>query len=140
MKHLLMKLSMHLHDLNDYEYVKRLGYSPIGFLPPPLARDTPITPHVSTFYLGEQQFVSVFHIKPVYYLNRYGCWRPLSEVCTHHGNRRIVIDYHKLDLVHPDFLSWLINPPISSGSIPVVSRCYRCCCCCCLKHASSCRK
>jgi hypothetical protein len=52
--------------------------------------------------------VSVFHVKPIYYLHRNGQWRPLAEVTAHHGNRTIALN-DNWTLMHPSFLKWLMR-------------------------------
>jgi hypothetical protein len=113
---------MHQYDLNDAAFVEKQGYKPKGFVPCPLSADGHINPQVSRFWLGGNRYVSVFHVKPVYYETRDNHWRPLSEVCGHYGNKRITIKYEKLDLIHPNFLSWLIKrQAVLNGVLEVTS-------------------
>jgi hypothetical protein len=60
--------------------------------------------------------VDVFHVKPIYYEALDGSWRPMAEVCTHHGNRRIVLAPHAWGMIHPRFLQWLMKRQRLLGS------------------------
>lgn len=77
-------------------------------LPCPIMEDGTIHPQATLLKLADGRFSQVVHIKPVYYETRAGFWRPLSEICLYHGNKRIVLDAVKAnDRAHPRFLSWL---------------------------------
>lgn len=113
---------MHQYDSNDLQFVTECGFKPKAFVPCPRSADGHINPQVTQFFLGGDRFVSVFHVKPIYYETRESHWRPLSEVTTHHGNKRITIAYEKLDLIHPNFLSWLIKrQKVLNGVLEVTS-------------------
>lgn len=123
MKHLLMKPNMHQLDINDFIHIKKLGYKPVGWIPGAIEQKTgKINPHITMFALPNGRAVSVFHVKPIYYETRDGFWRPLVEVTSHHGNKRITIDYNKLNFIHPNFLSWLIKrQKLINGVLEVTS-------------------
>lgn len=95
-------------DINDYAYAFERFGALSESTPCPIDKKTgKINPHVSRFKNTEGKFVSVFHVKPVYYETPEGAWRPLYEVTSHHGNRHIVFEYEKLGKVHPRYIEWL---------------------------------
>lgn len=97
-------------DENDLTHVlKTRGERPIGWVTPSATnnRRGVITPNTSKMYFKNSEFVSVVHVKPVYYETIIGTWRPLSEVCTHHGNKRIFLKPDALKVMSPRFLQWL---------------------------------
>lgn len=93
-------------EIADLEFVENRGYKVKGWVPCPRSKDGAINPQVTQMCLGDNQYVSVFHVKPVYYEDIAGNWRPLSEVTVHHGNHKIEFnsDWWK---VHPRYLNWL---------------------------------
>lgn len=93
-------------DLNDYRYVKERFGEPLKSCPAPRAGK--INPHVSSF-LTKGGIVSVFHVKPIYYLHQNGEWRPLSEVCDFYGNHTISFRSGWDKKVDFSFLTWLIK-------------------------------
>ncbi|MCA9325727.1 hypothetical protein KDA23_06760, partial [Candidatus Saccharibacteria bacterium] len=97
----------HLVDHNDLAFIYEKGFRPKGFAPCPRSSDGHINPQVTRLYLGDNQFVSVFHVKPVYYETITGHWRPLSEVTVHHGNRKIILHPDALSKMSPRFMRWL---------------------------------
>lgn len=68
-----------------------------------------INPHVTKFQLSNGQFISVFHVKPIYYETHKGQWRPMSEVAHGFGNHWIDFkaDWH--EKMHPRYMQWLIK-------------------------------
>jgi hypothetical protein len=78
-------------------------------MPCPLDEAGRINPQVTRFALRDGRFSDVVHIKPVYYQHASGAWRPLSEVCEHHGNREIWLRPDRVSWVHPAFLVWLMR-------------------------------
>lgn len=94
-------------DPNDLNFIKEKGYLPVGWVPCPRGEDGKINPQVTQFDLGKGKFVSVFHVKPVYYETVNLTWRPLEEVCVYHGNRKIVLSNLALERMHPRFMAWL---------------------------------
>lgn len=97
----------HLIDHNDIFFLREHGHNPIGWQPCPISEDGHINPQVTKTLLDNGQCATVFHVKPVYYETIYETWRPLSEVTSYHGNKKIIIPYEKLELIHPRFLNWL---------------------------------
>lgn len=95
----------HCVDHNDILAAREKGYCPVGFFPSPVSGK--ITPHVTKLLLDDGRYLSVIHAKPIYYLSIFDTWRPMSEVCSHYGNKRITLKYNKLELIHPEYLAWL---------------------------------
>lgn len=95
-------------DVNDISHVKRLGLNPISGRPAPDNKGK-CNPHLSELYLEDGRTVSVFHVKPIYYLHWNGTWRPMRELASHHGHRRLNLypDWDtKVDL---RYLRWLMK-------------------------------
>lgn len=120
-----------LLDFNDVIYVLERNNSPIvASIAAPVtvfeggtnAGEDQINPTVSTFLHEDGKITSVFHIKPIYYLHQNGGWRPMSEIASYFGNRKIVLrdDWdQKVDL---RYLSWLIKRmEIMNGTIQIPS-------------------
>lgn len=78
-------------DVNDLEFVRKQGISPVMAQPCPIGRGGKINPHITQFLTKDRKTVSVFHIKPIYYLHQNGQWRPLSEIASYYGNKRGMI-------------------------------------------------
>lgn len=104
-------------DQNDIKYAHRLGHEPIGVLEP--VRDGVIKPNTTSFVLAECFLLSIFHIKPVYYRNRLGEWRPLSEVTKYYGNRVIELNERWVE-IEPAYLNWLCKRQAILGQELVV--------------------
>lgn len=100
---------MHRIDDNDLAHALRLGLAPVAWAPCPRSEDGAINPQVTRLALADGQWADVVHVKPVYYETPKGHWRPLSEVCSHHGNRQIAIRPDRVAWVHPRFLLWLMK-------------------------------
>lgn len=98
-----MKNSVYTRDL---ELVKKKGFDPVGWVPMRTNSDGQINPHATSFCLGDTTFLSVFHVKPVYFETRGGAWRPLSEITSKHGNREIVLNRNWVK-AHPRYIEWL---------------------------------
>lgn len=99
-------------DMQDVAYVvERLpaGKSIRGAIPAPRGDDGSINPHVSRFLLDKGEYVDVFHVKPIYYATHEGTWRPLSEVASHYGNKRIVLRDGWADMMDFGYLAWLLK-------------------------------
>lgn len=108
---------MDLLDSNDVVFAQTQTTIPIvGGYPCPRGADHTIHPHVSRFLLADGQLMDVFHVKPIYYETPEGYWRPLSEVCSHHGNRQIAIRPDRVSWIHPRFLLWLMKRQRLLGS------------------------
>ena len=95
-----------LADENDIAHVLNLGHKPVAVRPCPVIEGK-INPHVTTFLLEDGQFLSVFHVKPIYYEALDGSWRPMNEVATHHGNRKISLSPHWMEKMSVRYFSWL---------------------------------
>lgn len=100
---------MHRLDPHDLAHAARLGLDVVAGMPCPLDEAGRINPQVTRFALRDGRFSDVVHIKPVYYQHASGAWRPLSEVCEHHGNREIWLRPDRVSWVHPAFLVWLMR-------------------------------
>lgn len=96
-------------DAHDLERARRLGFEPVAWAPCPRSDDGSINPQVTRFLLADGRWADVVHVKPVYYQHASGGWRPLSEVCEHHGNREIWLRPDRVSWVHPAFLVWLMR-------------------------------
>ena len=97
-------------DKNDLQHVERLfGSAPIAARPAPIDDSGKPNPHVSRFLRSDGQITDVVHVKPIYYRHVLGDWRPMSDVASFYGNKRITLkpgwDNH-LELA---FLSWLLK-------------------------------
>lgn len=101
-----MKHQVYLPDVVFAE--ERYGKT-LGWCPGVRSEDGHINPHLTQLIDEQGRFISVFHVKPVYYETIYETWRPMDEVALHYGNKHIVLDYKKLDLIHPRYLQWLIR-------------------------------
>lgn len=99
---------MHQVDINDRKTIQRLGYKNARFIGCPRGDKGEINPHVATFHLGGDRFVSVIHVKPVYFETLQGYWRPLSEITSHHGNQLITLNkYWRRASIQ--YVDWLIK-------------------------------
>lgn len=97
----------HAIDKNDLAFVEERYGKVKGWIPGAVDEKTgKINPQVTMTLLENGKYVSVFHVKPVYYETSVGKWRPLSEVTVHHGNHKIEFtsDWWK---VHPRYMAWL---------------------------------
>lgn len=99
---------MHKVDQNDLKFVIESGYRVLGWVPTFIGEND-LYVNRTCFWLGKNKYITISHIKPVYYETMSGYWRPLSEVCTHHGNRDIRLSPKALHLMSPRFLNWLIK-------------------------------
>src|SRR3990167_2712766 len=68
-------------------------------------------PHFSAtrFILSNGKVTDVFHVKPVYYHTSWNTVRPLSEITSHHGNRRITLKEGWESKIHFGYLTWLVK-------------------------------
>ena len=96
----------HQIDINDLEFAEKRYGKLIGWVPGAIDEKGKINPQVTKGVREDGKFVSVFHVKPVYYETPTGHWRPLSEVTLHHGNHKIVMNENWWK-VHPRYLNWL---------------------------------
>lgn len=98
-------------DLNDVKYVEERFGLTIEALPCPIDEKTgKINPQVSRFrVLGGKpgEYISLFHVKPIYYETVGFAWRPMYEVCSHYGNRLVIFKHEDLPKIHPRFIDWL---------------------------------
>lgn len=125
-----MKSSMDRIDENDLLYVIERFGNPITSQSAPVTRfengeykgQIKINPHISRFFFADGDVVDVFHIKPVYYQHIDGSWRPLSEVASYYGTRRIDLreDWDKhIDL---NYLAWLLKyMKLMGGNVSIPS-------------------
>lgn len=107
---------MHRVDPNDLAHALRLGLDPVAWAPCPLDEAGRINPQVTRLALADGRWADVTHVKLVYYETPEGSWRPLSEVCSHHGNRQIAIRPDRVSWVHPRYLLWLMKRQRLLGS------------------------
>ena len=96
---------MHQIDTTDLQFLQE-RYGEIKGWVPGAVKKGKVNPQVTMAHLGGNTFVSVFHVKPVYYETPTGHWRPLSEVTAYHGNHSIVLNENWWK-VHPRYLNWL---------------------------------
>jgi len=92
---------------NDLSHVQRIGLDVSGWIPDVRGEGGKINPHLTRF-VSDDQYVDVLHIKPIYYENRAGHWRPMEEICSYHGNTRIELN-DNWRLAHPRFIKWLTS-------------------------------
>ena len=113
-----MRINGGVLDGNDLRHLRRLDRRPrpVAARPCPMTPDGAIHPNVTLFQLGREDFQAVFHGKPIYYEDRRGLWRPLSEVCAHHGNKRIVLLPAALERMSFRFFLWLCKRQRLLGS------------------------
>jgi hypothetical protein len=122
----------HQIDINDRAFLEKRYGKITTWYPGAIDQKTGrINPQVTQVSLGDTTYISLFHVKIVYYETPTGHWRPLSEVTHHHGNKDIVMNDNWWN-VHPRFLSWLdkrckllggellIPSPFKSYPIPYV--------------------
>ncbi len=93
-------------DPNDVAFIQE-RHEVVAGIPAPWSKGRPHF-HVSRFVLSDGRTTDVFHSKPVYYEHRDGSMRPLAEVTSHHGNKKIVLNDKWADM-HPRYLNWLIE-------------------------------
>ena len=93
-------------DKNDLAKLSK--HDVVAWEPGVIARNR-IHPNVTRCLRRDGNWVSIFHVKPVYYETHEGYWRPLSEITTHHGNRFIVLkpDWDKKMSIR--YLNWLMK-------------------------------
>jgi len=107
----------HAIDRNDLVYAEARARSRIiGARPAPLGGRGVINPHVTRFALADGTGLDVFHVKPVYYEDRAGFWRPLKEIAVHHGNRNIALLPGAMERASWRFLAWLMKRQRLLGS------------------------
>jgi hypothetical protein len=70
---------MHQIDLRDKQFIEERHGKIIGWVPGAIEKGK-INPQVTMAVREDGKFVSVFHVKPVYYETSTGHWRPLKEV------------------------------------------------------------
>lgn len=97
---------MDVVDKPTYQYAKQKFPNIIGWVPRIHADDGRPYFNTTQFVCADGRMVSVFSIKPVYYEALGGFWRPLSEITTYHGNKKIVLN-EKWRLATPRFVDWL---------------------------------
>lgn len=96
----------HQVDNNDLQHARRLGYDVVGWVPQLHADDGRPYFNTTQFVKADGSFVSIFHVKPVYYETTTGHWRPLSEITSHQGNKNIVLNEHWRN-ASIRFIDWL---------------------------------
>lgn len=97
----------HQFDTNDLKHAEERINGIVGWLPDVRGEKGKINPHMTRFVNKNNQFVDVFHVKPIYYETLSGHWRPLSEVTSYHGNRKLAFTLSGLSKVHPRYINWL---------------------------------
>lgn len=94
-------------DTNDLQYIQERFGEVVGWLPGAVTKaNGKINPQATMAMLADGHWCTVFHVKPVYYETYTGAWRPLSEVTTHHGNKKITLNENWWQ-IHPRYLNWL---------------------------------
>lgn len=94
-------------DKNDLAFALERNSKLVGWCPDVRGEKGKINPHITNFLREDGGFMTIFHVKPVYYETVSGHWRPLSEITTHHGNTNIVLNSLATYRAHPRFLRWL---------------------------------
>lgn len=104
-------------DYHDLTYVmERLG-RPVSMQAAPTSiyasgehkGKVKINPHVSRFFWGDGSITDVFHVKPIYYLHIDGSWRPMSEIASYHGNKRIDLKENWDERLDLSYLAWMLK-------------------------------
>ncbi len=106
-----------MFDQNDLLFVSKRFGVPEYAVPAPISifkdgffkGQEKINPHLTVFKYADGRNVSVFHIKPIYYLHQNGQWRPMHEIASGFGNKWINLreDWDKkCDL---RYLRWLMG-------------------------------
>ncbi len=83
--------------------------NPVVAIPAPVEQDSlnQINPHVTRFLYEDGLFRDIFSVKQVYYLHKVTKeWRPMTEVASYNGNRKIILNEKWTD-IHPSYLKWL---------------------------------
>src|SRR3990167_1612166 len=72
----------------------------------------------SRFLLSDGSVADIFHSRPVYYHTKNLSAKPLEEICSHYGNRKIILkdDPFSLD-ISIDYLIWLAKRQILLRSV-----------------------
>lgn len=118
-------------DFHDLAFAAERVKRPIlGAIPAPISTyeegelkgQEKINPHVTRLYLGkrwvlrkgwkprlENEYMDVFHIKPIYYLHIDGSWRPMSEVASHVGNHKLYLKEDWDENMDLRFMAWLMR-------------------------------
>jgi len=74
--------------------------------------------HVSRFLMANGSTTDVVHVKPVYYHTKEKETRPLEEICSWAGNRKIVLKRNPFDLdINFGYLSWLMKRQSLLGGV-----------------------
>lgn len=98
-------------ESSDATYINRLKEKA------DLVAAKPLAYNATAFQHRDGLVSAVFHVKPVYYQDKAGLWRPLSEIALHHGNHRIVLDARKAwDRCSFNYLQWLAKRQRLLGS------------------------
>jgi len=96
-------------DFNDLLYIAErtdeeiVGWEPVGM------KKNRAHFNATTFFLRGGKKKTVFHVKPIYYVNTSGSVRPLSEVTLYHGNRNMQLTYDWAEKMDFGYLAWLIK-------------------------------
>ena len=98
-----------LIDFNDLAYIsERVPDEIIGWQPIGVAKGK--SHFNGTFFYhrgGKRSWV--FHVKPIYYVNTFGAIRPMGEVFSHHGHRKLVLRQDWENMVDFGWLVWLMK-------------------------------
>lgn len=115
-------------DYHDLFYVMERYGRILDSIPAPLSvskrhkGQLEINPHQSLFLLENGRVMSVFHVKPIYYLHQDGGWRPMREVASKRGNRLLVLKDDWADKMDIRYLRWLLKrSEIINGQILIPS-------------------
>ena len=96
-------------DFNDLLYIAErtdeeiVGWEPVGM------KKNRAHFNATTFFIRGGKKKTVFHVKPIYYVNTSGSVRPLSEVTLYHGNRNMQLTYDWAEKMDFGYLAWLIK-------------------------------
>lgn len=102
--------TMRQHDkINDevLDYYREKFGEFVYAIPAPRAEDGYNRPNTTVFIRSDGQIISVFHTSPTYYETPDGSWRPMTEICLHAGNTRIVLKPDAIGKMSQRHFMWL---------------------------------
>lgn len=109
-------------DANDLDHIIRIRKKiPVAALPCPIIKGR-IHPTTTVFFFADGTIAQVIHVKPIYYETLEETWRPISEIATHFGHKKIVLRNDWYNFAHPRFLMWWMKRmEIIGGKIAVTN-------------------
>lgn len=96
-------------DFNDLAYIsERTSKEIIGWEPVGIAKNKPHF-NATLFHLRGGEKTTVFHVKPIYYVNSFGLVRPIGEILSHHGNRYMQLKEGWENSADFGYIAWLVK-------------------------------